>query len=96
MNINENMRNYSSKDIERIGGMPTRFLIFQLPFALEYQTWYPKYAQIHSFNLMIKYLKYLIIIFMNINENIIRDEKKRRRIYGVYLHNFSYLSCHSS
>ena len=35
----------------------------------------PKYAQIHFFNLVIKYLKYLIIVYMNFNE-IIRAEKK--------------------
>ena len=54
--------------------MPTKCLLFQLPLALEYQTWNQIYAKLQQFYLMIKYANYLIIIFMNINENI-RNER---------------------
>ena len=51
-------------------GVPRKFLIFQLVIALENQTWYQTDAKIQTFNLLIRYANYLIIIFMNINENI--------------------------
>ena len=62
--------------------MPSKCLLFQLPIALEYQTWNQIYAKVQPFYLMIKYTKYLIIIFININENI-RNERNHRKNGGV-------------
>ena len=56
-------------------GVPTKCLLFQLPIAIEYQTWNQIYAKVQPFYLMIKYTNYLIITFININENI-RNERK--------------------
>ena len=56
--------------------MPIKCLLFQLPIALEYQTWY----QI-CLGTTIKYANYIIIIFININENI-RNEKKTKKKWG--------------
>ena len=74
MNINENMRN-ERKIREKSRGVPRKFLIFQLVIASESQTWYQTEAKIPTFYLLIRYANYLIVIFMNINENI-RNERK--------------------
>ena len=42
--------------------------------------------------IMVRYLNYLIITFMNIKENI-KDERKHNR---VFLQNYTYLSCNLS
>ena len=55
--------------------MSTKCLLFQLPIALEYHTWYQIYAKVQPLYLMIKYTNYLSIIFLNINENIINERK---------------------
>ena len=56
-------------------GMPRKVLYFQLPIAIEYQTCYQINAKVDSIYIMIRCANYLIIIFMNINENI-RNERK--------------------
>ena len=55
--------------------MPRKVLYFQLPIAIEYQTCYQINAKVDSIYIMIRCANYLIIIFMNINENI-RNERK--------------------
>ena len=91
MNINENMRN-ERKIREKSRGVPRKFLIFQLVIALESRTWYQTEAKIPTFNLLIKYANYLIVIFMNINENIRNQRKSWKTLMRVYLQNYSYLS----
>ena len=54
---------------EILGGVPSKCLILQLLNALEHQTGYQIYAKARPIYLMIRYPNYLIIIFMNINEN---------------------------
>ena len=62
--------------------MPRKFLNFQLPIAIKYQTWYQINAKVEPIYIMIRYANYLIIIFMNINENI-RNERKSKNKMGV-------------
>ena len=59
----------------QLRGVLTKCILFQLPISLEYQTWYPLYAKVQPFYLIIKHAKHLIIIFININENF-RNERK--------------------
>ena len=70
-----------------IRGMTTQFLIFHLPIVLEYQKWYEINAKMQPEYIMVLYLNYLIIIFMNIKENI-RDMRKSRKHNGVYFQNY--------
>ena len=49
------------KIMEKIGCVPANIHIFQLPSALEYQTWYQIKAEIHPFYPMIRYLNDLIL-----------------------------------
>ena len=95
MNINENMRN-ERKIREKSRGVPRKFLIFQLVIALESQTWYQTEAKIPTFNLLIKYANYLIVIFMNINENIRNERKSWKTLMRMYLQNYSYLNSYIS
>ena len=62
--------------------MPTKCLLFQLPIALEYQTWYQIYAKVQPFYLMKKYANYLVIIFMILMKTLEMREKHRKM--GVY------------
>ena len=68
------MRN-KRKNGEISRGVPRKFLIFQFVIALENKTWYQTDAKIQTFYLLIRYANYLIIIFININENI-RNARK--------------------
>ena len=63
------------KKLEQYRGVPRKFLFFQLPIAIEYQTWFQIKAKVEPIYIMISYANYLIIISMNINENI-RNERK--------------------
>ena len=95
MNINENMRN-ERKIQEKSRGVPRRILIFQLVIALESQTWYQTEAKIPTFYLMIRYANYLVVIFMNINENIRNERKSWKTLMRVHLQNYSYLKSYIS
>ena len=77
MNINKKYEELGKKHGKN-RRVPAKFLIFQLPIALEYQTWYQSKSYIHPYYLMIKYLNYLIIIIMKINENIIEERKLKK------------------
>ena len=95
MNINENMRN-KRKNGEKKVGIDLKFLIFQFVIALENQTWHQTDAKIQTFYLLMRYANYLVIIFMNINENIRNERKSWKTLIRVYLQNYSYLNSHIS
>ena len=95
MNINENMRNKRNIGVKS-RGLPRKLLIFQLVIALENQTWYQTDAKIQTFYLLIIYVNYLIIIFMNINENNRNERKSWKTLMRVYVQNYSYLNSHIS
>ena len=63
------------KIVEQLRGVPRKFLYFQLPIAIEYQTWYQINAKVEPIYIKKRYANYLIITFMNIYENI-RNERK--------------------
>ena len=63
------------KIVEQFRGVPRKLSYFQLPIAIEYQTLYEINAKVEPIYIMIRYANYLIILFMNINENI-RNERK--------------------
>ena len=73
MNIHENIRDYEI--VEQFRCVSRKYLYFQLPIAIEYQTWYQINAKVEPIYMMIRYANYLIIISMNNNENI-RNERK--------------------
>ena len=64
--------------------MPKTFLYFQLPIAIEYQTWYEINAKVEPIYIMLRYANYLIIISMNINENIKIERKSSKKMEFIY------------
>ena len=84
------------KNREKSRGVPRNLLIFQLVIALESQTWYQTEAKIPYFYLLIRYANYLIVIFVNINEDIRNERKSWKTLMRVYLQNYSYLNSYIS
>ena len=95
MNINEKMRN-ERKIQEKSRGVPRKIFICQLVIALERQTWYQTKAKTPTFYLLIRYANYLVVIFMNINENIRNERKSWKTLMRVHLQNYSYLNSYIS
>ena len=81
---------------KKIGVYLEKIPIFQLLIALENQAWYNTDSKMQTFYLLIRYANYLIIIFMNINENIWNERKLWKTLMRVYLQNYSYLNSHIS
>ena len=71
MNINTIIK----KIIKKVRDVPIKVCIFQMPFALEHQTWHKINANMQLFYLMIRYANYLIIVCINIYEKFRRKRK---------------------
>ena len=55
------------------GGRPIKSIIFRVQLILEDLTWYQIEAKTHTFLSMVRYVSYLICIFINININLKND-----------------------
>ena len=71
--------------MEKSRGVLRKFIIFQLVIALESLTCYQKDAKVQTFYLLIRYANFLIIIFMNINENIRNERKSWKTLMRAFL-----------
>ena len=56
--------------ILKTGGRPTKYIVSRVLLFLEHKTWYQIKAKTQDFFPMVRYVNYLICIFMNINENL--------------------------
>ena len=61
--------------ILKTGGRPTKSLVSRVLLLLEHKTWYQIKAKTQTFHPMVRYVNYLICIFMNINENLKNEVK---------------------
>ena len=93
MNFHENIRNDWKKVEKNQWGLVTKLLVSHLLIALEYQTIYQSNAKTHHSYLIVSLLKKLFQMYMNFIVNIRKKKKKLQKNQGVYLQNYSYLSC---
>ena len=56
--------------ILKTGGSPTKPIVFSVLLFLDYKTWYQIEAKTKTLLPMVRYVNYIICIFMNINENL--------------------------
>ena len=56
--------------ILKTGGVATKSIVSRLLLFLEHTPWYQIEAKTYTFLPMVRYINYLICIFMNINENL--------------------------
>ena len=52
------------------GGYPSKSLVSTVLLIIEHKTWYQIKAETQTFRHIVRFVNYLICIFMNINENL--------------------------
>ena len=61
--------------IPKSWGRPTKSIVSSVLLFLEHKTWYQIKAKTKTFLPMVRYVNYLICIFININENLKNEVK---------------------
>ena len=61
--------------ILKTGGRPTKLIVSSVLLFLEHKTWYQIKDKTKTLLPMVRYINYLICIFMNINENLKNEVK---------------------
>ena len=56
-------------------GRPTKSIVSSVLLILEHKTWYQIKAKTKTFLPVVRYVNYLVYIFMNINENLKNEVK---------------------
>ena len=65
--------------ILKTGGISTKSIVSRVLLFLEHTPWYQIEAKTHNFLPMVRYLYYLICIFMNINEDLKNEVKNHKK-----------------
>ena len=61
--------------ILKTGGISTKSIVSRVLLFLEHTPWYQIEAKTHNFLPMVRYIYYLICIFMNFNEDLKNEVK---------------------